>query len=45
MIRLVHSGFMDRMNRSTTVMLPCLPIAPNRGWMPCGLHRLLASVT
>jgi hypothetical protein len=29
-IRLVHSAFMDRMNRSTMAMLPCWPTAPKR---------------
>jgi len=35
------SSLRDRMNRSTTVMLPCLPTAPNRGRMPRRLHHLL----
>ena len=41
MIRLVHSDFIDRMNRSITAMLPCSPTAPNRGRIPRLRHQPL----
>ena len=37
----VHSMFIERMNRSTMAMLPCLPTAPYRGRIVRLLHHFL----